>query len=171
MGDRHSSRVDLHINIKIMKAVFALLAFTLATANAGNIMDLITEQSVGGKIVEITFDGCDQDYDEECIAERGSTVTGKLRFQPTASAETLKCQLYGYIFGAPIPFPGGCPNTEACNDLDTGDCPIEAGEEFIYNMQMKIESYFPPGPVDGEWNLEAPNEKKFVSFIVPIRIQ
>ena len=58
-----------------MKAVFALLAFTLATANAGNIMDLITEQSVGGKIVEITFDGCDQDYDEECIAERGSTVS------------------------------------------------------------------------------------------------
>ena len=39
---------------------------------------------------------------------------------------------------------GGCPNVEACNDLDTGDCPIEAGEEFIYNMQMKIESYFPP---------------------------
>ena len=40
-----------------MKTVFALLALTLATANAGNIMDLITEQSVGGKIVEITFDG------------------------------------------------------------------------------------------------------------------
>ena len=58
-----------------MKAVFALLALILATANAGNIMDLITEQSVGGKIVEITFDGCDQDYDEECIAERGSTVS------------------------------------------------------------------------------------------------
>ena len=43
---------------------------------------------------------------------------------------------------------GGCPNTEACNDLDTGDCPIEAGEEFIYKMQMKIESYFPPVSIE-----------------------
>ena len=70
-------RVELLFKLtsKIMKAVFALLALTLATANAGNIMDLITEQSVGGKIVEITLDGCDQDHDEECIAERGSTVS------------------------------------------------------------------------------------------------
>ena len=48
---------------------------------------------------------------------------------------------------------GGCPNTEACNDLDTGDCPIEAGEEFIYNMQMKIESYFPPVSIQQNENV------------------
>merc|ERR1711893_68104 len=102
-----------------------------------------------------------------CIYEIGDRKIEVPTYSIRRNSKVPNVSKAKFIFGQ----IGGCPNTEACNDLDTGDCPIEAGEEFIYNMQMKIESYFPPGPVDGEWNLEAPNEKKFVSFIVPIRIQ
>ena len=27
--------------------------------------------------------------------------------------------------------------------LTSGDCPIEAGEEFVYNVEMKIEQIYP----------------------------
>ena len=41
-----------------------VLSLCLAFASAGNIMDLITDESKGGSITEIEFDGCDQDdYD------------------------------------------------------------------------------------------------------------
>ena len=65
------------------------------------------------------------------------------RFTSTGSATTLTCQLYGIILGIEVPFPGGCPVVEACNDVSVGDCPIEAGEIFDYKMTMKIESFFP----------------------------
>ena len=65
------------------------------------------------------------------------------RFSSTGSASTLTCQLYGIILGVEVPFPGGCPVVEACNDVSVGDCPIEAGEIFDYKMTMKIESFFP----------------------------
>ena len=51
--------------------------------------------------------------------------------------------MYGVILGQDIPFPGGCPVTDACANLASGDCPIEAGEEFVWNMEMPIESWFP----------------------------
>ena len=42
-----------------------------------------------------------------------------------------------------VPFPGGCPQVDACKDVSVGDCPIETGETFDYKMTMKIESFFP----------------------------
>ena len=51
--------------------------------------------------------------------------------------------MYGVILGQDIPFPGGCPVPDACANLASGDCPIEAGEEFVWNMEMPIDSWFP----------------------------
>merc|ERR1711990_856800 len=145
--------------------------FSLVFASAGNIMDLITDESKGGSITEIEFDGCDQDDYDECPARRGETVNGRLKFSSTGSASTLTCQLYGIILGVEVPFPGGCPVVEACNDVSVGDCPIEAGEIFDYKMTMKIESFFPAGSVLGKWTLQSPDDKEFVSFKIPILIE
>ncbi len=32
---------------------------------------------------------------------------------------------------------------DACTALSSGDCPIEAGETIVYNIEMKIEPIFP----------------------------
>ena len=32
---------------------------------------------------------------------------------------------------------------DACTALSSGDCPIEAGETIVYNIEMKIEPVFP----------------------------
>jgi hypothetical protein len=99
--------------------------------------------STGGEITALTFDGCDAEDDDECEAAKGSTVVGQMTFKASAASPSLECSIYGVIFGLEVPFPGGCPVVDACSALSQGDCPIEAGEEFVYNLSMKIESIFP----------------------------
>ena len=99
--------------------------------------------STGGKITALTFDGCNAEDDDECEAAKGSTVVGQMTFMPSAATESLECSIYGIILGLEIPFPGGCPVVDACSALSQGDCPVEAGEEIVYNLSMKIENIFP----------------------------
>jgi hypothetical protein len=40
-------------------------------------------------------------------------------------------------------FSGGCPVVDACTSLTSGDCPIEAGETIVYNIEMFIDTTFP----------------------------
>ena len=46
--------------------------------------------------------------------------------------------------GLEVPFPGGCPVVDACSSLTSGDCPIEAGEELVYEVTMDIQQIYPP---------------------------
>jgi len=126
--------------------------------------------STGGAVAALDFEGCDADYDDQCEVARGTTAKGKLTFSATGAAETLECQIYGIILGIEIPFPGGCPVVDACSSLSSGDCPIEAGEEFVYNVEMKIEQIYPKGPVTGKWTLKDPNGDNFVCFTIPVLI-
>merc|ERR1712018_20882 len=158
------------IQIKMQTATL-ILAMFLACANAGNIMDLIVDESQGGDIIAIDISGCDQDDVDECPAHKGGKLMGQLKFAPTFPAQSLRCQMYGVILGQDIPFPGGCPVTDVCANLASGDCPIEAGEEFVWNMEMPIESWFPGGSLRGKIQLQAPDEKEFVSFTLPIHIE
>ena len=66
-----------------------------------------------------------------------------MTFKASAASPSLECSIYGIIFGLEVPFPGGCPVVDACSALSQGDCPIEGGEEFVYNLSMKIENVFP----------------------------
>ena len=66
-----------------------------------------------------------------------------MTFKASAASPSLECSIYGIIFGLEVPFPGGCPVVDACSALSQGDCPIEAGEEFVYNLSMKIENVYP----------------------------
>ena len=38
---------------------------------------------------------------------------------------------------------GWALKTFSLQSLTSGDCPIEAGEEFVYNVEMKIEQIYP----------------------------
>ena len=99
--------------------------------------------SNGGEITALTFDGCDAEDDDECIAAKGSTVTGQMTFKSSGATSTLECSIYGIIFGLEVPFPGGCPVVDACSALSQGDCPVEAGEEIVYDLSITIESIYP----------------------------
>jgi len=38
---------------------------------------------------------------------------------------------------------GGCPVVDACTALIEGDCPVEAGEKIVYDMELFIDPTFP----------------------------
>ena len=155
--------------------------------------------STGGVITGLTIEGCSADDYDECEVSRGSTVTGQMMFTASGSAESLECKIFGTILGVELPFPGGCPLVDACSSLVTGDCPIEAGEQIVYNVEMKIENIYPAvsfaklwrfmkniliiteriwrfikllfqASVLGKWTLIDPSGENFVCFTVPIKI-
>ena len=38
---------------------------------------------------------------------------------------------------------GGCPVVDACTALVIGDCPVEAGEKIVYDIELFIDPTFP----------------------------
>jgi hypothetical protein len=99
--------------------------------------------STGGTIITVSMENCDPEATDRCQVEKGQTVRGQLSFKASKTTSSLKCELYGIIGGIPLPFPGGCPVVDACTAMTTGSCPIAAGELFVYNMEMFIDSSYP----------------------------
>merc|ERR1712080_84952 len=158
-------------HFEIMRTFALILAIAVASAYAGDITDLIEDcGSTGGSIKSLTYDGCDAEEDDYCEAAQGGTVHGQLTFTPTVATESLTCKIYGIPLGIEVPFPGGCPVVNACEALASGDCPIEAGEEFVYDMSLKIESYYPTGQLTGKWTLVDPSGNNYACFKFPIKI-
>ena len=90
------------------------------------------------------MDGCDQDFDDECVVHYDTVVHGKLYFTNYGTkANVIDCKIYGKI-GVWVPFPGDCPVANGCDALEQGSCPLEEGEEVVYDISLKIEDFFPP---------------------------
>ena len=104
-----------------------------------------------GTITRVDMDGCDQDYDDSCVVHYGKQATGKLYYTAAATRQVLDCKIYGNVGGIWVDFPGECPVTDGCAALEQGDCPVEAGEEIIYDIALDVESYFPQ--VRKSWNI------------------
>ena len=91
------------------------------------------------------MEDCDQDYDDECVVKYGETAVGKLYFTSSGAVDSsLDCKIYGNVGGIWLDFPGDCPVADGCGALEKGDCPLEAGEEIIYDIALDIASFFPP---------------------------
>merc|ERR1711976_465652 len=123
--------------------------------------------SYGATLTELTFDGCDG---EPCSVERGQNAHGTLAFTAEYPTETLECKIFGIIAGIEVPFPGGCQQVDACADLTTGDCALQAGEQVVYDVNMMIENSFPAVPVTGKWTLRDDNGDNYVCFTIEIEI-
>ena len=68
---------------------------------------------------------------------------------------SLGCSIYGQMPGFPteMPFPGGCPVPNACDSMSQGNCPIEAGKSYIYELGMDIGYTFPRVNKSFPWDL------------------
>ena len=130
--------------------------------------------STGGTITALSFEGCSAEDDDECEAAKGTTVVGQMTFAASAATESLECSIYGIIFGVEIPFPGGCPVVDACSALSQGDCPVEAGEEIVYDLSIKIENIFPAvssAIIHGSLALDARAKRHFSKFDMGRNVQ
>ena len=78
------------------------------------------------------------------MVKYGTTARGKLYYTNYGTkAQVIDCKIYGEV-GVWVPFPGDCPVADGCAALEQGDCPLEEGEEIVYDIELKIEDYFPP---------------------------
>lgn len=160
--------------------VFLVLALCIAASAAlpqkkarNDVTDLVSDcGSTGGEIVSVAMDGCDSTFDDICVVKKGETATGRMRFRPNSSSSSLECEIFGIFAGTSIevPFPGGCPVVNACDSLSEGDCPIDAAEEFVYEMALDIKSFYPAVTLTGRWTLKDDSGARFVCFDVPIMI-
>merc|ERR1712126_450751 len=149
--------------------ILVIALFGIAMSQAGEITDLVEDCGSVGTITRVDMDGCDQDYDS-CVVHYGKQATGKLYYTAAATRQVLDCKIYGNVGGIWVDFPGECPVTDGCAALEQGDCPVEAGEEIIYDIALDVESYFPQISLDGKWTLLDENAKEFVCFTFPITI-
>ena len=98
-----------------------------------------------GVITKVEINNCDQDYDDECVVKYGETEEGKLYFTSSGAVDSsLDCKIYGNVGGIWLDFPGDCPVADGCGALEKGDCPLEAGEEIVYDIALEIAPFFPP---------------------------
>ena len=104
---------------------------------------LVIPDSTSVTITKVTMDGCDQDFDDSCVAKRGAKVTGQLFFTVTQPIESLTCSIYAHVGPAWIPFPGGCPTVDGCTSLSNGQCPLKVGDTAVYNINMEVPSFSP----------------------------
>ena len=46
----------------------------------------------------------------------------------------------GLLGPVELPFPEGCAR-DACTSFSTGDCPIQAGETVVYEIDLEVSEY------------------------------
>ena len=71
--------------------------------------------------------------------------------------------------GIELPF-NGCPR-DACDNLSTGDCSVEEGEELVYDMAIPILAAYPTIEIEGKWMLTDDSGENFLCFQVPMKIE
>ena len=71
--------------------------------------------------------------------------------------------------GIELPF-NGCP-VNACDNLSTGDCSVEAGETLVYEMEIPILDLYPQIEITGKWMLKDDAGENFLCFEVPMKIE
>ena len=139
----------------------------------------------GGKveIQRIEFDQCSG---FPCVVHHGQTATGRATMVAKAATDTLTCkvkrssflvsysthfvQIVGVIVGGiELPF-NGCP-VNACDNLSTGDCSVEAGETLVYEMEIPILDLYPQIEITGKWMLKDDAGENFLCFEVPMKIE
>merc|ERR1711890_90549 len=159
-------------DIKMGSSSLLLLAAALALASAAPrtfTKDEIEIRDCGSKVEfkSITMDGC---TGFPCVVHHGEHATGKLTAVAKASTSSLTCKISGIIPpGIELPF-NGCP-VNACENLSNGDCPVEEGEEFVYDMDLPIENFYPTIEITGKWRLIDDAGENFLCFEIPIKIE
>ena len=104
-----------------------------------------------------------------------------------AATNTLTCQVSKYYTfideffndviqiigilpgGIELPF-NGC-HVNACDNLSTGDCSVEVGEQLVYEMAIEILPVYPTIEIEGKWMLRDDSGENFMCFTVPMKIE
>ena len=122
-----------------------------------------------GSKVEITRVEFDQCEEFPCVVHHGETATGRAHMVARVATESLTCSIIGIMDGLELPF-NGCPR-DACENLSTGDCAVEEGEELVYDMSIPILANYPTIQLEGKWMLKDDSGENFFCLLIPMKIE
>jgi len=114
----------------------------------------------------VRMDGC---TGFPCEVHHGETATGQFTMVANAAANSLTCKIVGKLPPfIELPF-NGC-HVNACDNLSTGDCPVEVGERLVYDISLPISNFYPTIEITGKWKLLDENNEMFLCVEVPMKI-
>ncbi|XP_023342721.1 epididymal secretory protein E1 [Eurytemora carolleeae] len=145
-----------------MKFLVCILFLGLAAAGIVEVEDC----GSSAEIVSLEFDGCDE---KPCSVYHGTHATGRINLKANSPTNTLTCKLAGVVGVIELPF-NGCPS-DACASMTSGDCPVEAGETLVYELDFEILDLYPTIEVTAKWRLLDDNGDDFMCFLLPIVIK
>ena len=145
--------------------------------------ECVTVAGSKAEIQRITFDGCSG---FPCVVHQGETAIGQLTMKANSATDTLTCKVilayctcYSYylifqivgiiVGGIELPF-NGC-NVNACDNLSTGDCPVEEGEMLVYDISIPILSVYPKLEITGKIMLKDNMGEDFLCITLPMKIE
>merc|ERR1719187_1409272 len=118
------------------------------------------------EIKSIAMDGCSA---YPCEVASGTHAIGRVTMSAKSVASVLTCKIVGVIPpGIELPW-NGCP-PDGCQNLSTGTCPTEVGEEIVYEIDILMEPYYPHIEVTGKWRLIDQDGNDFLCFEIPMKI-
>merc|ERR1712098_205274 len=149
-------------------------SLTLITLLSGSlartfkVKDEIEIRDCGSKvdIESITFDGCTE---FPCVVTTGQHATGQVTMTSKVATNSLTCKIVGEVGGIQLPF-NGCP-LDACLNMIGGDCPVEEGEQLVYDMDIEILALYPKIEILGIWQLKDDTGDNFLCFEIPMKIE
>merc|ERR1712117_464233 len=136
--------------IKIGLAVVALAG----VAHGGDITDITSDcGSTMGTISKVTMQGCDSNVASGfCPAPQGSMAHGQFTFTANQTINSLTCDMSTSV----VPGAGiACPVADGCKSIANNvTCPIKAGTEVVYNIDINVLPLYPKMQLLGNINLK-----------------
>ncbi|XP_037951245.1 NPC intracellular cholesterol transporter 2-like [Teleopsis dalmanni] len=144
-----------------------LITLVFALANATNV-----QKCKKGEPFPLSVDikGCQE---EPCDIVRGSTAVMDVHFvSPKDNVKKLTAKITATALGITTPYE--LPESEAnvCKNLLNGaSCPLDEGEDVIYQLNFYIDYIYPKIPVKVEVSLVDEDKESFACFAVDIKVK
>ncbi|XP_067007832.1 NPC intracellular cholesterol transporter 2 [Anabrus simplex] len=137
--------------------MFRLLAVTLlvAAASATSFDKCVS----GPSPLEVRVSGCDT---QPCEFKRGKNIVAEVDIAIDHAVSKLTPQVKATSAGITIDYP--LPQQDGCKSLTNSECPLAAGEEVTYRLEMPILEAYPLVTVDIQFTLVDQDKKAVECF-------
>ena len=117
-----------------------------------------------GKILAFEAFGCYQRH--RCDLRPGQNQTIEIKFAALQNSHTLQVRAFGIIGGRTHEFQ--MKNRDVCRyDIN---CPMQKGNEYIYQTTIYIDPKFPRVSMVVKWELQDDNHDDVICIMVPAKI-
>ncbi|XP_068237801.1 NPC intracellular cholesterol transporter 2-like [Palaemon carinicauda] len=141
-------------------AKLQLLSLLFTLLLGGAFATLYQDCGSEDEIIDFEMVDCDA---PPCIVRRPTTQYINITFRAETDAESLTTTIDAKIGGQSFPFPG----PGGCELLESGECPLKAGNEYFYSAKMPVLAEYPAVLAYVTWKLLDENERvRFCGLLI-----